>query len=100
MPRIPALRNVVQDARAREQQAVPLTPAFDLFLREVLPWWGSAAGAERFDLVFDRLALPTTCHDFIVADRPSKTHTGSEDVLRYPQTDKVTAVDPCKSELR
>jgi hypothetical protein len=67
MPRIPAPLDVMKDARTREQQAFASALAFDLFRREVFPRRGSAVRGERFDLTFDRLTLPTTCHYFIVA---------------------------------
>ncbi len=62
MSRIAALLDIAQNARAREQQAVALPAALDLFGGHLLALRGAAAGSVCFDLAFDRLAFPTSCH--------------------------------------
>jgi len=59
------LLDVVKYALTREQKIVSL-PLPSGFFRIQLLLQIAAAGSKRFDLTFNRLAFPTSSHNFIV----------------------------------
>jgi hypothetical protein len=60
------LREVMENARARQEQRLSLPLAFHLFLGGLRLGGEASFGFKGFDLAFDRLALPSSRHTVIV----------------------------------